>query len=271
MTRKTPKKRPGVSAFPAHPFWEELSPIWEGDLGKDKLGADQKGRQKTVAMVMKKEPLEVRLRHGDVPREAFVKLANVLQVADPETLADRFEEIAGRHLRPAHRLLLGSDPNSTQSALLKIMKASQALDDFLDNLAPVVAQYLDEFHASLPEGERELPVLHIDAIHRSLADLALLCARASNELYQVPNAPVLALRRQTLKDAAAAIEQHTGRQVKTRWSRGDKKCHEFKDREGKVVRMFMRLVEPSASERVLVRMFRELRSEQRRSERTPKH
>jgi hypothetical protein len=271
MPRKTPKKRQEMSAFPAHAFWEELSPSWEGDLGKDRLGADHKGRQATVAMVMRKEPLEIRLRHGDIPREAFVKLVSVLQVPDPETLTDRLEEIAGRHLRPAHRLLLGTDPRSTQSALLKVMKAAQTLDDLLDNLAPVVTQYLDEFHASLPADERKLPALHVDAIHRSLSDLAMLCARASNELYQVANAPVLALRRQTLKDAVAAIEQHTGRQVRTRWSRGDKKCSEFREREGKVLRMFMRLVEPSASERVLVRLFREMRSEQRRSQSTPKH
>lgn len=271
MSRKTPKKRQEVPAFPAHTFWEELTPTWEGDLGEDKLGADHKGRQATVAMVMRKEPLEVKRRHGDIPREAICKLVSVLQVADPETLTDRLEEIAGRHLRPAHRLLLGSDPKSTQSALLKIMKASQTLDGLLDNLAPVVAQYLDEFHASLPAEERKLPALHVDAIDRSLSDLAMLCARASNALHQVPNAPVLALRRQTLKDAVTAIEQHTGRQVRTRWSRGDKKCSEFKDREGKVVRMFMRLVEPSASERVLVRMFREMRSERRRSQSTPKH
>lgn len=201
----------------------------------------------------------------------IAKLVDQLEVEDPERLTDQLEELAGRHLRPVHRLLLGSDPASTRKLLVKIASQANFLQNLFDVLPNVVVSYLAEFHESLLENEPGSLFPDIDGIDRSLGELAVLCAKANNELLQAPNAPLKVLRRQTLHDVAAAIEKHTGRTVGTRWSRDDVKCYEFKGLEGLAVLEFMQLVEPGASERSLVSLFRAMRGKTGRKVRTPKN
>ena len=196
------------------------------------------------------------------------QLVSLLEPSDPDALEDRLWEIAGRHVRPVHRLLLGSDPKTTRKRLLGIVEAAQSLERRLEQIPQVTSQYLEEFYEALPAHERKMPRLDIDRLDRSIADLAMLCAMASNELHRVPHKPTLVLRRQTLSDVVAAIEESTARRVLTRWSRGDRKCFEFKGREGKVVRIFMRLVEPNASEASLVRLLQGIRV--KKDPRTPR-
>ena len=270
MPRKSPKTRQKKAAFPVEHFWEDLAPTWEGDLGEEKLGADHAGRFANAAMLTRGQPLETKLRHGDIPRETIRRLVSLLEVDDPEPLTDQLWALAGRHVRPVHALLHGSDPDSTRAVLHNVIKAAQSLEALLEDLPLFVSSFLEEFHASLPEEERQLPAINLQDLDRSLGDLAMLCARASIELHRRPNAPVRVLRRNTLQKVVATIESLPGRHVQTRWSRADKKCAEFKGREGNVVRIFMRLVEPGASEGVLVRLLRELRAEQRKRQNTPK-
>lgn len=270
MPRKPSKTRQKKGAFPVQDIWENLAPTWEGDLGEEKLGADHAGRFANAAMLTRGQPPETKVRHGDIPRETIRRLVSLLEVDDPELLTDQLWALAGRHVRPVHALLHGSDPASTRAALRNVIKAAQALEGLVQNLPLFVRSFLEEFHASLSDEERQLPAINIQNLDRSLAELAMLCARASNELHHVPNAPVRVLRRNTLQKVVATVESLPGRRVQTRWSRHDKKCAEFKGREGNVVRIFMRLVEPDASEGALVRLLRELRSEQRKMKNTPK-
>ncbi len=189
-------------------------------------------------------------------------LAGMLGLEDPEPLVDQLWSIAGRHLRPVHRLLLGSDPASTRQVLLKVSGLALKLSEALD-LAPVVEQYLDEFNASLPADDNG----KVDSRYRvdqEISRLAILAAKASNELIKVPNRPPLALRRQTLWDTVTAVERATGATIKTRWSKRDRKFSEFRELEGKFVWIFMHILEPGASEAALANDLKAIRAAAKR-------
>lgn len=250
-------------------YWEERLRSWEDDIGIDRLGADHEGRFATVEWVTRGEPDQRRLEKGYIARETIGERVEPLGLPDPDPLIDRLWAIAGRHLRPVHRLLLGSDPDATRKQLAAIQTKAQKLDEKLIELAPVTAAFLEEFHGSLPADRKRLTQIDLNEFSRTLGDLYTICALASNELIHVPNAPTLVLRRQTLKDAMAAIEEHGGQRVQTRWSRQNENCYEFKGASGMVLRSFMALVEPKASEATLVKLVRSLSAEKAKQPSTP--
>ena len=267
MARKIKRSESDGAAFPASLYWEELASSWERDRA-DHLGPDHIGRFETVALQLKSLAPGEQLRRGYVSRATIAEMVSALDVADPDLLVDRLYEIAGRHLRPVHRLLLGSDSKTTRSQLNVISRAAQSLEEMIEALAPVTAHYLDEFSEQLPAGKKGKRRQKIGDVSQTLADLAVLCARASNELVGLPHRPTKSLREQTLLNVVAAVESGTNKLVNTRWGRDDKKCFEFKDREGEFVREFMRMVEPGASEAALVKLLQKAKSEIKKA-RTP--
>ena len=233
MPQKKPDTRGRRASFPAKAFWEELDGRWES-IGLDHLGSDHRGRFEVIAhQVCNLSPNE-RLSKGDVPREMIAALKGMLGLGDSEPLIDRLWEIAGRHLRPLHRRLLGSDPASTRKVLLKASGLASKLAQALD-LPPVVEQYLDEFNNALPANDIGKPDGRYQ-VDQAVSRLAILAVKASNELMKIANRPPLALRRQTLSDAVDAVERATGKTIQTQWSKGDRKFSEFRELEGKFCR-----------------------------------
>lgn len=263
MPQKKPESRGRHASFPAKAFWEELDERWES-IGLDHLGSDHRGRFEVIAHRVRNLSPDERLTKGDVPRQMIAALTGMLGLEDPEPLNDRLWEIAGRHLRPVHRTLLGSDPASTRKALLKASGLAYKLSEALD-LAPVAEQYLDEFNAALPADD----VGKLDSryqVDQAVSRLAILAAKASNELIKVANRPPLALRRQTLWDTVDAVERATGKTIQTRWSQGDRKFSEFRELEGKFVWIFMHILEPKASEAALANDLKAIRAASRKAE-----
>ncbi len=262
MPQKKPESRGRQASFPAKAFWEELDNRWES-IGLDHLGSDHRGRFEVIAHQVRNLSPDERLAKGDVPREMIAALTEMLRLEDSEPLVDRLWEIAGRHLRPVHRMLLGSDPASTRKTLLKAAGLAYKLSEALD-LAPVVEQYLDEFNDALPAddiGKLDSRYQFDQAVFR----LSILAAKASNELVKVANRPPLALRRQTLSDTVDAVEKATGKTIQTRWSKGDRKFSEFRELEGKFVWIFMHMLEPKASEAALANDLKAIRAAAKRA------
>jgi hypothetical protein len=162
-----------------------------------------------------------------------------------------------------HREFLGSDPKSSAATLAKVAKVAGQLEALLDRVAAVTRAFLREAHAQLPSTSRATKVLDINALDLALGDLALTTSVASNHIGRSANRPAKVLLRQTMHDALAAIEIATGHKVQNSWSAKGSKEYRFKGAGGELLRTFMKIVEPEASEQSLVKLMLDVRKSAR--------
>lgn len=260
MTRKEAKDRHSPEIFPVEDYWEEARDTWEGDLGEDRLGADHAARFEIIAILLERGSLPAQAKAAIVTKPQIEELVVRLGLDEREQVVERLWAIAGRHLRPVHRKLLGSDLARTKQVLDAITLGISKLEALLEKLPPVTCQFLETSFERMPLRYRSNTSLDIDALERALRDLAHTTFFVAKRLERERKRPVNVLRRQTLKDVAETIEAATGRSIKTTWSKKGRANHTFRGAEGEVLRDFMRVVEPTATERSLVGLLRDVRA-----------
>lgn len=263
MARKRQENRGSTDTFPVKNYWEDSRPIWEGDLGEDPLGADHAGRFAAIDSAWRAGLLGPDAEAAIITREQITDLVAPLALDAPDAIIDRLWAIAGRHLRPIHRKLLGSDLHATKKLMVELTSAVARLEDLLDRVPPVTREFMRASFERLPGTYRNCDRLDLDELERILPDLAHTSFFVAGHLERERKRPVHVLRRQTLKDAAETIEMATGNPVQRTWSEADRKKHTFKGVEGEVLRDFMRLVEPAVGEGPLVRLLTEIRRGER--------
>ena len=252
MTREPSENRDIGEPFPSTDFWEELVENWEDFAAEDALGDDYASRIKTIDLAIKKKLLPPAAINSIVERAQIAKALEPLHLSDPEPVIDGLWTLAGRHLRPLHRKLLGSDPTSTRRQLETLIKAVCALEKALDPLPPVTIDFLQQCHARLPASHRTRKRIDLGDIDLMLSDIGHAAYFARHTLYRDRRQPPKLMRARTLRDAARIIEEATGEQIAHSWSQADQKRFAFSGAPGLALRRYMALVEPGASERALV-------------------
>ncbi len=260
MARETTENGDDGSAFPVGGFWEEWNDKWEDEDLDDLLGPDHVARFAAVGDAIRGGHVEPRFQWTIVGREQIAELVRPLRLNDPEPVIDQLWQLAGRHLRPIHRKLLGSDLASTARLLKKVTRAAAELEQLLDQVPPVTRQFLEECCVRLPRGYRSGERLGINALDLSLSNLAHTTYCAAPLLTRERKQPPKILRRMTLKRVVAVVESVTGQPVTHSWKKDDVQKAAFKGANGTVVLEFMQLVEPSAKERPLVEDLIKIRS-----------
>lgn len=260
MGRKTTKNSEDRSPFPVGGFWEEWNDAWEGEDFDDLLGPDHAARFDAVATAILSGHVEPRFQWTIVGREQIAEVVKPLRVNDPEPVIDQLWQLAGRHLRPVHRKLLGSDLASTARLLKKVTRAAAALEQLLDQAPPVTRQFLEECYVRLSSGYRTGDKLGINALDLSLSNLAHTTYCAAPLLTRERKQPPKILRQMTLKRVVAVVESVTGQRVEHSWKKDDVQKAAFKGTNGRVILEFMQLVEPGAKERPLVEDLIKIRS-----------
>lgn len=245
--------------FPVESFWEERIDSWEGNLTDDVLGADHAGRFAAVEDGIRGRQISTEAKWTIVKREQIAELVAPLALRDPEPVIDQLWGLAGRHLRPIHRKLLGSDLTSTAKVLKQVTKAAAELERLFDHIPPVTREFLEECYKRLPSGYRHGKALGINALDFTLSNLAHTTYFAELTLTRERKQPPKILRQMTLKRAVEIIESATGKKLTHSWKKDEVKAV-FKETTGQVLRDFMKLVEPRASERALVEDLVKVRS-----------
>lgn len=237
--------------FPVESFWEEWRDSWEGEIPADLLGADQAGRFAAIEAGIRAGLIDCEAQWTIVRRDKIAELVTPLRLDDPEPVIDQLWHLAGRHLRPVHRKLLGSDLASTAKLLRQVTKAAAELERLLDLVPPVSREFLEGCYKRLPSGYRHGDALDITALDFTLSNLAHTTHFAQLTLTRERKQPPKVLRQMTLKGAVDIIESGTGKPLTHSWKKDEMQAV-FKGAAGKVLRDFMKLVEPRSSERALV-------------------
>lgn len=262
MTRKT-LKIPGFPIdFPIERLWENERPSWEGELGEDPLGDDLEGRLWAVRLAIKKGLAPEDAPTSLIDRNSIEALLDPLVLSDPYQTVDALWRIAGRHLRPRHMEILGSGPKAIAALLDEIRRNVIQLEATVDRLPPVVRDFLTEAFQMLPSQCQNNDRLDLAALERALPDLGHVVYFVADTLARKRRRPPNILRRQTLLDAAAAIEEATGNRIRTHWREKDRPCFKFRGEDGRALLGFMKIVEPGVSEMALVKDFRTLRKKE---------
>lgn len=261
MPRKT-FKIPGFPIdFPIEQLWENERDIWEGAIGEDPIGDDLDARLWAVRQAIRSGQAPKDACSTVIEREAFADLLAPLELRDPQQTLDSLWRIAGRHLRPRHMEILGSGLKATARLLDAVTRSIVQLDRNLERLPPVVVSFLTDNFSRLPTEVRANEKLDVPVLVHSLLDLGHTANLVSDTLTRKRRRPPIILRRQTLWDAAAAIEEATGSRIQTRWREKDRPCFKFRGENGTALLQFMKIVEPGVSEMALVKDFRSLRKQ----------
>lgn len=254
-------KIPGFPVdFPLERLWENEREYWEGDIGEDPIGDDLDARLWAIKQAIKSGHVSDGASDTLIDRKDIAELLIPLRLNDPEPTLNSLWRIAGRHLRPKHMEILGSGPKATAQLLDEVRRGVIQLEETVDRLPAVVRDFLIEAFPLLPKPYRNNEKLDIAALERVLPDLGHVVFLVGDALSRRRRRPPHILRRQTLIDAAAAIEAATGNRVQTLWSEKGKPRYKFRGEEGQATLAFMKLVEPGASERALVTDFRKKKS-----------
>lgn len=235
---------------------------WEGDLGENLLGDDYVGRFKAIEVAVRRGLLGQEALTTVITREQIAGIVRRLNVQGPEQLIDQLWSIAGRHLRPVHRKLLGSDAAATSKLLGEIAQAAAELEASLDSLPPITRDFLDECFVRIQPRRRSQRALDINALDLSLTDLIHTTVCVQDQLRRRRKRPAHVLLRQTLWATVLRLEDATGNKASHTWSKGGEKFFRFHDEPGTALRDFMKLVEPQAAEAALVRTLIEIRKRQ---------
>ena len=238
--------------FPTKDFWEELVDDWEDFQDDDPLGPDHERRFETIAAGVLSGALPLEAGSAIISREQVSTLVAPLGLGDPQRVSDQLWALAGRHLRPRHRKLLGSDPKATRRQLAALIKAVVAMEKALDCLPPVTIGYLQECHRRLPTSHRTRPRINLADLDLMLTDIGHSAYFADLTLIRERRQPPKLLRARTLAQATNIIEAATKERIEHSWVRKDKKHYAFLGTGGHALRAFMKLIEPGASERALV-------------------
>jgi hypothetical protein len=261
MARRT-YKIPGFPIdIPLERLWESERENWEGDIGEDPIGDDLDARLWAVRQAIKSGHAPTDASSTLIARDDIAGLIRPLRLNDAAPTVDRLWRIAGRHLRPRHMEILGSDPKAIAELLDQVRRSIIQLEGALDRIPPVVRDFLTEVFPMLPRPYRNNEKLDLVATERALPDLGHVVFLVGDALTRRRRRPPKILRRQTLVDAAATIEAGTGNGIKTRWSEKGETCFKFRGDEGQALLAFMKLVEPTVSEMALVKDFRALRKQ----------
>lgn len=251
MARKISENGAGGKPFPVTDFWEELLDCWEGEISDDPLGADHAGRFEAIRAAIRGGHLGPEARAAIVEREQIAELVGHLRLNDPEPVIEQLFQLAGRHLRPVHRKLLGSDLASTAKVLQQVTAAAAKLEQLLDRIPPVTRDFLEQSYVRMPQSLQSGDRLGINELEFTLSGLAHTSHLAGLALARERKRPPKILRQMTLKRAVQIIETATDQTIKHSWKKDEVK-YAFTDRNGFVLRDFMKLVEPRVSERSLV-------------------
>ena len=237
--------------FPVESFWEERIESWEGEPPDDLLGDDHPGRIAAIEAGIRAGLISTDAERTIVERDQIADLVRPLLLNDPEAVTDRLWNLAGRHLRPAHRKVLGSDLAATAKVLRQVTRAAADLERLLDRIPPVTREFLEQCYERLPSSYRYGESLGINALDFTLSNLAHTTYFAELTLTRERKQPRKILRQMTLKRAVDIIESGTGKPLTHSWKKDEIQAV-FKEATGQVLRNFMKLVEPRSSERALV-------------------
>lgn len=248
---KSSKSRDDGEPFPVESFWEERLDCWEGEIPDDLLGDDHAGRIAAIEAGIRAGLISAEAQWTIVKRNQIADLVRPLLLNDREQVIDQLWNLAGRHLRPVHRKVLGSDLASTAKVLRQITRAAADLERLVDQIPPVTREFLEQCYKRLPSGYRYGESLGIDALDFTLSNLAHTTYFAELTLTRERKQPSKILRQMTLKRAVEIIEARIGVPLTHSWKKDEIKAV-FKEAPGQVLREFMNLVEPRSSERALV-------------------
>lgn len=265
MARKTLETPGFLIDFPVERLWENERPSWEGDLGEDPLGDDLEGRLWAVRLAIKNGWAPEDAPSSLIDNNDIRALLDTLELSDPDATVDALRRIAGRHLRPRHMEILGSGPKAMATLLDEIRRNIIQLEETVDRLPLVVRDFLTEAYPMLPGELRNNDRLDLVELERALPDLGHVVYFVGEALARRRRRPPYILRRQTLLDAADAIETATGSRIQTRWREKDRLCFKFRGEDGKALLGFMKIVEPGVSEMALVKDYRSLRRQAKRA------
>lgn len=255
MMRKTLKLPGFLIDFPVERLWENERTSWEGDLGEDPLGDDLEGRLWAVKLAIKSGVAPDGASRTLIDRNDIERLLEALELSDPAPAMEALWRIAGRHLRPKHMEILGSGPKAIATLLDEIRRNVVQLEETVDRLPLVVRAFLSESFRMLPSQLRNNDELDLIALERALPDLGHIVYFIGEALARRRRRPPNILRRQTLLDAADAIEEATGDRIQTRWREKDTPCFKFRGEDGQALVEFMKMVEPGVSEKALPQLF----------------
>ena len=171
MVQKLPEIGDIGEPFPTTDFWEELVDEWEGFQDDDALGPDHERRFEAIARGIRLGALPPEAASTIISREDVTSVVAPLGLSDAENVVDQLWALAGRHLRPRHRKLLGSDPKATRGQLAALIKALNAMEKALDCLPPVTIQFLQECHRRLPTSHRTRPRIDLGDLNLVLSDI----------------------------------------------------------------------------------------------------
>ena len=252
MAQKPPENSDTGEPFPTNDFWEELVDEWEDFHDDDPLGSDHERRFEAIALGIRSGALPPDAASAIVSRGQVATVVAPLELGDTESLVDQLRALAGRHLRPRHRKLLGSDPKATRQQLATLIKAVNAMEKALDCLPPVTIDFLQKCHRRLPASYRTRASIDLADLDLTLSDIGHSAFFADLTLIRERRQPPKLLRARTLARAVDIIEAAASGRIEHSWSLKDEKHYAFHGTEGRVLRAFMQLIEPGASERVLV-------------------
>lgn len=258
MPRKTYRIPGHVIEFPVEHLWENERHSWEDHFGDDPLGNDLEGRLWAVRHAIKTGAASADADVTLIEKSQLGALIEPLGLDGPNDLVIQLWEIAGRHLRPKHMEILGSGPRTIAKQLNVLGSNLDGLEKSLGALPIVARNFLTENFHRIPQPARNGERLDINALEQALSDLRLIVGGVADVLDVNTRRPANPLRRQTMRNAATAIEAATGNRVLTQWSENDQRCFKFKGKEGAVLLAFMQLLEPKTRESALVREFRGL-------------
>lgn len=261
MAQESPENEDIGEPFPTNSFWEELVDEWEDFHDDDPLGSDHERRFEAIALGIRSGALPPDAASTIVSREQVATVVAPLELEDTDSLVDQLWALAGRHLRPRHRKLLGSDPKATRKQLAELIKAVNAMEKALDCLPPVTIDFLQECHGRLPASFRTRASIDLADLDLMLTDIGYSAYYADLTLIRDRRQPPKLLRARTLARVVDIIEAATRGRIEHSWTRKDKKHFAFLGAEGRVLRAFMQLIEPGASERVLVEDLMSVRSQ----------
>ena len=252
MAREATENGEDGRPFPVENYWEERVDTWEEASLEDHLGPDHVARFAAIEDAIRSGHLRPEARWAVIRREQIAELVRALDLNDPEPLIDQLWELSGRHLRPVHRKMLGSDLASTAKLLNQLTAAASKLEQLLDQVPPITRQFLEDCYVRLPKRFQSGERLGINALDQALSNLAHTTYFAALTLTRERKQPPKILRQMTLDSIVQLVEFATGERVSHSWRKGDEQKAAFKGANGKVVLGFMKLVEPRASERSLV-------------------
>lgn len=259
MTGETTENGDDGEPFPLEDYWEEWIDNCEDEIADDPLGPDHVGRFAAVADAIRGGLVDPEEQWAVVEREQISDLIKPLRLGDPDPVTDQLWQLAGRHLRPVHRKLLGSDPASTAKLLKQVTRAAAKLEQLIDEVPPVTRDFLEKCYVRLPRRYQAGEKLDVNALDMTLSNLAQTTFWAALTLTRERKQPPKILRQMTLKRVVEVVEAVTGHPVSHSWKKDDEQKAAFKGANGKVVRDFMKLVEPNASERALVEVLIRIR------------